>query len=169
MEKRIKFVQYRRKRNGRTNYRKRLNLLVSGSTRMIVRKTNKHIMVQLANYADNGDHVLVTANSSELKKHGWDHATGNIPAAYLTGMLAAKKAAAKKVKSAIVDLGLQTPSKGSRLYAAIKGAIDAGLSVPCSEEAFPSEERIKGKHISDHTKKSGIEKSFDDVKSKLMK
>lgn len=168
MKTRIKFVPYRRKREGRTNYRKRLKLLVSGTTRMSVRKTNKHIIVQFIQYSDKGDHVIVTATSENLKKSGWNHATGNLPASYLTGLMAGKLALKKNVKDAIVDLGLQIPSSGSRLYAAVKGAIDAGVKIPCSQEAFPSEDRLTGKHISDY-RKNDILKVFQEVKAKLSK
>jgi len=165
-----RFVPYRRKLSGRTNYRKRLKMLVSGSPRLIVRKTNKNIIVQVAVYSENGDNVIATTNSTELKKLGWNNATGNLPASYLTGLLAGKKAISKKMTSAIVDLGLQTPAKGTRLFAAVKGAIDAGLKIPCSEDAFPTEDRIKGKHIAGFNKKaSGIEKSFEDVKNSILK
>lgn len=160
----MKFLPYRRKRDGRTNYRKRLTLLVSGSHRVVVRKTNKNMIVQVVNYAENGDAVIVTANSSELNKLGWTHATGNLPAAYLTGMLAARKALKKNVKSAIVDLGLQIPSKGSRLFAAVKGSIDGGLDVKASDEAFPKEERLSGKHINE-----SVAKMFTEVKTKISK
>jgi large subunit ribosomal protein L18 len=36
------------------------------------------------------------------------------------------------------------------VYAALKGALDAGLKVPHSPDILPSEERIKGKHIIDY-------------------
>jgi large subunit ribosomal protein L18 len=175
-EKRTKVVPYRRKREGKTNYKKRLKLLVSGVPRIVVRKTNKHIIVQVVNYSENGDSIVVTANSSQLKKLGWNFATGNLPAAYLTGLLAGRSALSKNIKNAIVDLGLQTPSHGSRLYAAVKGVIDAGLEVPCSEEALPGEDRISGKHIVEYAKvkkpardTSGMDGSFSDLKSKIMK
>ncbi|HIH54177.1 TPA: 50S ribosomal protein L18 [Candidatus Woesearchaeota archaeon] len=168
MKKRIKFVQYRRKREGRTNYRKRLKMLISGTSRIVIRKSNKHITIQVVDYEANGDKVIVTAKSSELKKYGWNHACGNIPAAYLTGMLAGHKAVKKKAKKAIVDLGLQIPAKGSKIYAAVKGAIDAGLEINCSEEALPKEDRIKGKHI-DAYKQSGVEKDFETVKNNIGK
>jgi large subunit ribosomal protein L18 len=34
----------------------------------------------------------------------------------------------------------------------IKGLLDAGLSIPINHETLPSEERLKGKHISDYAK-----------------
>ncbi|GIU69288.1 MAG: 50S ribosomal protein L18 [Candidatus Woesearchaeota archaeon] len=160
----MKFVPYKRKREGRTNYKKRLKLLVSGSLRLVVRKTNKHLIVQLVRYNDSGDNVLVTVTSNELKKLGWTFSTSNIPAAYLTGLLAAKKSVSKGFNSAIVDIGLQTPSSGSRIFAAVKGAIDGGLDITCSEDAFPKEERLNGSHISE-----SVANLFDTIKNKIMK
>jgi large subunit ribosomal protein L18 len=171
----IKILQYRRKREGRTDYKKRLKMLVSGIPRLVVRKTNKNIIVQVVDYAENGDKVIVTANSSELPKLGWKYATGNLPAAYLTGMLAAQKAKKKHVSKAIVDFGLQLKSC-SRLYAAVKGAKDNGLDIPASEEVFPSMDRLSGKHIAAYAHKgkfkvapTDIEKSFNEFKQKLAK
>ncbi len=176
MKKVKKFVPYRRKLEGKTNYRKRLKLLVSAAPRFVVRKTNKHLIVQIVTYAPDGDVVVTTTNSAELKKFGWKYSTSNLPAAYLTGLLAAKKTTAKKISHAIVDLGLQVPLKGSRLYSAVKGAQDGGLDIPASEEVFPSEDRIRGKHIATYaatatqfkTKPVDIEKTFDDVKKKII-
>lgn len=172
----IKVLQYRRKREGRTNYKKRLKMLVSGTSRLVIRRTNKNIIVQLVDYSDKGDKVIVTANSTELSKLGWKHATGNIPAAYLTGMLAAQKAKKKGVEKAIVDFGLQLQRAGTRLYAAVKGVKDNGLEVPTSDDIFPSEDRLSGKHIVAYandgkfkTSPVDIEKSFKDMKQKLMK
>jgi large subunit ribosomal protein L18 len=54
-------------------------------------------------------------------------------------------------------MGLITPIKGCRVYAALKGAIDAGLNLPASEEAFPSPERLSGKHVADYAGKLGEE------------
>jgi large subunit ribosomal protein L18 len=176
MKRTIKVVNYRRKREGRTDYKKRLKMLVSGIPRLVIRRTNKNMIVQIVEYSDNGDKIILTANSSELKKNGWKHATANIPAAYLTGMLAAQKAKKAGVEKAIVDLGLQQAKAGSRLYAVVKGAVDNGLDVPSSEDVFPSEDRLSGKHIAAYTKEgkfkhspSDIEKSFSDLKAKLSK
>lgn len=160
----MKFLKYRRKREGRTNYKKRLKLLVSGALRLVIRKTNKNIIVQIVSYDDKGDKVIVTVTSKELKEYGWNHSTGNIPSAYLTGLLVAKKSLSKGINSAIIDIGLQTPSKGSRLFAVVKGAIDGGLDINCSEDAFPNEERLKGMHIND-----SVSTIFNNVKEKIMK
>lgn len=176
MRNAIKVIQYRRKREGRTDYKKRLKMLISNTPRLVIRRTNKNMIVQVVDYSDKGDNVLVTANSSELKKLGWKHATANLPAAYLTGALAAQKAKKKGVEKAIVDLGLQPQKAGTRLYAAVKGAIDNGLDVPASEDVFPSTDRLSGKHIAAYahhgkfkTAPTDIEKSFTELKAKLAK
>lgn len=143
MKKTKAVVYFRRKREGRTDYRKRLAMLKSRLPRLVVRKSNKHMTIQLVSYEPDGDKVLAIARSTELQKYGWTNATSNIPAAYLTGYLLAKKV--KKGK-AIVDIGYQIHQPGSRIYAAVKGAKDGGLDIACSEKVFPSEDRIQGKH-----------------------
>ncbi len=140
-------VVFRRKREGRTNYKKRLTLLKSGKLRIIIRKTNKQIILQIAQYTPEGDKILCGVNSSSLAKHGWNYSHKNLPACYLAGLLLGKKALSHKIKEAIFDAGLQTPVAGSRIYAALKGAVDAGLNVPVSEEVFPSQERLSGNSI----------------------
>lgn len=147
-------VPYRRKREGKTNYRKRLELLKGRKERLVIRKTNKHLIMQLVAYEPDGDKVHAGVSSKKLEKLGWKHSSSNLPAAYLTGLLLAKEAQKKKITAAILDLGLQTPIKGSRLYAALKGAIDGGLDIPASEDVFPAEERLNGAHISEDVKKA---------------
>jgi large subunit ribosomal protein L18 len=103
--------------------------------------------MQIAEYRPTGDKILCAVNSSALKKLGWDYSCNNTPASYLTGLLLGKKALAMKINSPVPDLGLQTTMPGSRLYAAIKGVIDAGVNINASEEIFPSKERLGGEHI----------------------
>ncbi|MBU0662124.1 MAG: 50S ribosomal protein L18 [Candidatus Diapherotrites archaeon] len=144
---------FRRRREDKTNYVKRFAMLKSGMPRLVVRKSNNTTIVQLAEFVEKGDVMLAVANSHELKALGWKGHGGNLPAAYLTGMLCGKRALDGKFKGneggVIADIGLNTPVHGSRVFAAIKGAIDAGLKVKCDEKAFPAEDRIGGKHISD--------------------
>ena len=147
--KKIFTALLRRKKEGRTDYRKRFALLKSKQLRLVVRKSNKHILLQLVKYSENGDVVLYTAHSKELKKFGWELSTSNIPAAYLTGLLIGKKS---KGEEAILDIGLQSPIKGSRIFAVLKGASDGGLKIEYSEEVLPKEDRITGKHITEHGK-----------------
>jgi|SRR3989338_3557928 len=148
MEKgKIYTVPLRRKRQKRTNYKKRLKILMSNKVRLVVRKSLKNLQVSIIEYGTKGDRIIFTVNSSVLSKLGWKFDYGNTPSAYLTGLLAGKKAMEKGIKEAILDLGFNTPSKGSRLYAALAGAIDAGLKVPFDQEVLPTKERISGEHI----------------------
>jgi large subunit ribosomal protein L18 len=155
-------IKFKRRREDKTNYRKRLALLKSDKTRVVVRKSLSNITIQFVNFINNCDQTVSATTSVELKKLGWTR-TGNVPAAYLTGLIAGKKAKDKKIDEAILDLGLQSKTKGSRLYAALKGVVDAGVNVPHSEEILPSEDRIKGKHISKE-----VEKQFEEVKKKIV-
>ena len=156
-----RIINLKRRTKQRTNYRKRLALLKSEKTRLVIRKSLSNVSIQFINFKTDGDETIASAVSTELKKFGWSK-FGNIPAAYLTGLLAGKRAKDKDIKEAILDLGLQASTKGSRLYAALKGVLDSGIDVPHSKDILPSEERIKGKHISDE-----IIKQFDDVKKKI--
>ncbi|MFP4523018.1 MAG: 50S ribosomal protein L18 [Candidatus Nanoarchaeia archaeon] len=143
----IHTIPYRRKRQGKTNYKKRLDLLKGNKHRLVVRKSNSSIQLQLIDYLPDGDKVIATFNSLSLSKKGWDYSCNSIPASYVAGLELGAIAVKKNISEAIVDLGLQLPKKGGRLYAAIKGVIDAGVSIPISEEVFPSEDRLFGKHI----------------------
>lgn len=140
-------LSYRRKREGKTNYNARLKLLSSKKVRIVVRKSLRSIQMQIIEYCHNGDVVKVSAHSRELVKLGWKGGAGNTPSAYLTGLLLGKKALKAGIKDCIVDIGLQASVKGSVLYAAIKGVIDAGVTVPFSDGIAPDESRIRGEHI----------------------
>jgi len=146
-------VKFRRRREGKTNYYKRYKMALSRKLRLVVRKTLNHIIVQLIKMEPQGDKVLVAAHSKELVKYfNWKGATDNTPAAYLTGLLAGFRAKAKNIEEAILDIGLHRPVKGSRVFAALKGALDAGLKIPHDPEILPSEDRIKGQHIASWAK-----------------
>ena len=142
-------VPHRRRREGKTDYKKRLRLLKSKTTRLIVRKSANNIVCQLTNYTKTGDIVVTSSSSQELKNFGWTFHTGNLPAAYLTGLLCGVRGK-EKTKKAILDTGLFPSVGGTRIYSALKGAVDGGLEVPHSEEIFPSPERLNGKHIVDY-------------------
>ena len=144
-------VPFRRRREGKTNYRSRRALVLSRVPRLVVRLTLKHAIVQVIEAESIGDKVLVSAHSNELAKaYGWLSNRGNIPSAYLTGLLCGFKAMANGVDKAFLDIGLHIPSKGTRIFAALKGAVDAGVEVPHSEDILPDEGRISGKHIADY-------------------
>lgn len=145
---------YRRKRQGRTDYRHRLKLLISRQTRLVVRLSERNVLAQLIAYEQRGDRVLASASSKEIEKLGWKASRSSLPAAYLVGALLAKKAEKLKepVTSAILDLGNLTPLPGSRVYAVLRGAVEAGLHVPHSEDVLPPDERISGAHIEEYAK-----------------
>ncbi|MGB9708164.1 MAG: 50S ribosomal protein L18 [Candidatus Pacearchaeota archaeon] len=167
MTKKLERVSFRRRRERKTDYHSRISLLKSRLPRIIIRKTNKYIIMQLVESKEAQDSTIGYANSSELKKLGWSYSFKNLPAAYLTGFLIAKKSE-EKAKEAVLDIGLQRSTKGSRIYAAIKGAIDGGLKIKCSEEMLPSDERIKGQHLKTETAKN-IDKKIGEIKEKIKK
>jgi large subunit ribosomal protein L18 len=122
-------------------------LILSGKPRLVARTTLKNVIAQIIMAKPHGDEVLVSAYSKELANYEWKAPGGNLPAAYLTGLLCGLKAKAKGVKEVILDIGLHSPSKSARVFAVLKGVLDAGIQVPHSEEKLPDETRIEGEHI----------------------
>jgi large subunit ribosomal protein L18 len=164
------FVPFRRRREGKTDYYQRTRLIVADVPRMVVRKTNRHIIVQLVTAELDGDRTLVAANSAELEKYGYKGSTSSTPAAYLTGMLFAVKAKKANQNSAILDIGLNRATPGARVFAALKGAVEAGLAIPHGEEILPSDERAKGAHIAAYNKNAGdIVKNVEQVADAIKK
>lgn len=141
----MKRIAYARKREGKTNYKKRLELLKSGKSRLVVRVTNKNLVLQLINYSPDGDKIISGVNTESLKNLGWKGSRKNIPAAYLGGLLLAKTS---KIKEAILDLGLQKNKPKGKIYAAVKGVIEGGIKIACDEKVLPSEDQIKGTVLS---------------------
>ncbi len=141
-------LPFRRRREGRTDYKQRRGLVISGKPRFSVRPTTKHLSVQLFESGPKGDVVLAAAHSTELREFSWKAPCGNLPAAYLTGLLAGMRAQKKGIGSAVADIGLKGKTPGSRVFAAVKGAIDSGLAIPHDPEILPKTERIQGGHIS---------------------
>jgi large subunit ribosomal protein L18 len=149
-------VQLRRRREGKTDYQARKSMVVSSKPRLVTRGSLKNATVQIVKAKVEGDFVLVAANSKELSKQfGWKAPTGNVSAAYLTGLLCGLKAKKKGIKEAILDVGLVSPTKGARIFAMLNGVVDAGIDVPYSEEKLVKE-RIKGEHIVKYAKKLGV-------------
>ncbi|OLD21618.1 MAG: 50S ribosomal protein L18 [Thaumarchaeota archaeon] len=135
----------RRSRDEKTNYKKRRNLLMGRRDFITVQISNENTLVQIHKPELAGDKVLSSAHSRSLLGKGWKGSRKSIPAAYLTGYLAGKKALAQGIKSAVLYSGTRRYTQ--RMAAALKGIIDAGLQVPADTETFPSEERISGKHL----------------------
>jgi large subunit ribosomal protein L18 len=156
-------MPFKRRREGKTDYKRRLKLLTSKKPRLVVRKSLKYLTASIVEFSETGDKILTTASSKELKKMNWKFATDNLPAAYLTGLILGKKAAKINIKEVILDSGLHPSTKGNRIYALVKGVLDSGIKVPVSEEVFPSEDRIKGKHINED-----VPQEFEKIKGKLL-
>ncbi len=150
-------VYFRRRREGKTNFAKRLALVKSGKTRMVVRKSNSAITIQFVDFAPTGDKTRLTVTSEKLASLYSFPASRNVFSAYLTGLYAGKEAKKKNISEFVLDLGLYKPTKGSVLFATLQGVVDAGLKtnydaemVPTSKLSAPPE---KLKTIFDETKK----------------
>ncbi|KAF9268019.1 60S ribosomal protein L5, partial [Marasmius fiardii PR-910] len=166
-------VKYRRRREGKTDYYARKRLVTQAKNkynapkyRLVVRFTNKEVIVQVAYARLQGDFVLAAARSKELPRYGINHGLTNWTAAYATGLLCARRALTKvgladkyqgvtepdgtfsvteslddedapRPFKAYLDVGLKRTSTGSRVFGAMKGASDGGIYIPHSEKRFP--------------------------------
>ena len=143
-------MKLKRIREGKTNYKKRYKLVLSGKPRLVVRKKNNLIIAQIVEYIPKGDKVHVTLTTRHLRKLGYKGHLNNLPAAYLLGYYIGKIATKKGFNEVILDIGLHTPHHGGALFAVLKGAVDAGMKIPHDEVCLPSEERIRGEHIKNY-------------------
>ncbi len=146
-------VQFRRKREGKTDYRHRLSLLRSKKLRLVVRISLKHVTAQIVKASEAGDITLASAHSKQLEALGWKDGTSNLPSAYLVGLLCGCRAVKAGVKEATFDIGMIHPTRGGKIFAVLKGAVDAGLQIPHGDEILPSDERISGSSISEYAGK----------------
>lgn len=173
-----------RRKSSVTNYKKRVAMLKGGLPRVVVRRSNRGITMQVVSYEPDGDKINASADSRELKAMGWEPRS-NMPTAYLTGLLLAKKASSMNQIAMVLDIGVYRPVRGSVIFAAAKGAQDGGLKV--TGEIEIDEKRISGAHIAEFAAKkdaqSGsqfssygeakfdaarIVEKFDSVKRQLM-
>ncbi|MBU4300767.1 MAG: 50S ribosomal protein L18 [Nanoarchaeota archaeon] len=160
--------KFKRREQGITNYKKRFSMLKSKLPRVVVRVTNKRVLTHATEFMEKGDKTTVFVDSAHLKTFGWKHSIKSIPAAYLTGVLLASTMKERGLNhDCIIDLGIKTNTKGSRIFAVLKGAADAGLKFPHSTDYFPSDDRVSGKHI-DTYRKTDVSKDFADLKAKIM-
>ena len=143
-------VQLRRKREGKTDYRSRLKLLRSGKPRLVVRISLKNVSAQIIRATLKGDVVVASAHSKQLDKLGWKGGESNMPASYLVGLLCGYRAINAGVKEAMFDLGMHVPTPGSKVFAALKGALDSGLQVPHDDKILPKTERLNGSHVAQY-------------------
>ena len=149
----------RRLREEKTNYRKRKTMLMGKRDFVTVQISNENTQVQIHTPEMKGDKVVASAHSRYLLSKGWKGSRKNIPAAYLTGYLAGKKALGKGSKSAIMYSG--TRKYTDRMAAALKGIADAGVEVPAEAESFPADERLNGEHLSVKNDVAKIKSTID--------
>jgi len=91
-------VKFRRRREGKTDYRARLRLVAQDKNkyntpkyRFVVRFTNKDITCQIAYARIEGDVIVCAAYAHELPRYGVKVGLTNYSAAYCTGLLLARR------------------------------------------------------------------------------
>jgi len=145
-------VQFRRKREAKTNYYLRRKLLESNAPRLVIRLSYQHVIAQVISAHIDGDRTLATATSTHLvRDFNWKAGTRNLSAAYLTGLLVGINSQQKDYKQANLDIGFQSVVYGNRIFAALKGAIDSGMQIAHNDIVFPNEDRIRGEHIAKYS------------------
>jgi len=149
----------RRIRDEKTNYNKRKRMLTGHRGFITVQISNENTHVQIHQPELKGDKVISSAHSRFLIQKEWKGSRKNIPAAYLTGYFAGKKALEKGATSAILYSG--TRKYTPRMAAALKGITDAGLEIPADEKTFPTNDRINGEHLKIKNDVNNIKSSID--------
>jgi large subunit ribosomal protein L18 len=123
----------------------------------------------LVTYAVEGDKVALNVTGNDLvKKFSWpdNMSKKSVPASYLVGYALGKAALAAGHEDAVLDIGLAASTRGGRVFAALRGMVEAGLNVPHSEEILPDDDRINGAHIDENvasaieTTKTSIEGAY---------
>ncbi len=182
-----KALDFRRRREALTDYKKRLALVKGGHDRVVIRKTNRRIIGEIIRYQENGDVVVAYADSINLaRKYGWP-SRSNRPTAYLTGLMLAKVAKSKaNGNDCILDIGLSSPVKNSIPFVFAKGCLDGGLKLRSGIEikediynysnteyaktASESEGTVKqyGKFLKDGIKLDSLGRMFEETKKKII-
>jgi large subunit ribosomal protein L5e len=91
-------TKYRRRREGKTDYYARKRLITQDKNkyntpkyRLVVRITSTKVIAQVVYSTLNGDKILTSADSTELKQFGLTSGLTNYSASYATGLLVAKR------------------------------------------------------------------------------
>jgi large subunit ribosomal protein L5e len=131
--------------------------------RLVVRLTNKNVICQIVAAKMIGDQTIAAAYSQELPLFGAKAGFTNYAACYATGLLLARRLLTKlgidkkyegvkeadgkyfevedsdqgRAFKAYLDVGLARTTTGSRVFGALKGAVDGGLNIPHSASRFP--------------------------------
>ncbi|MCD6215898.1 MAG: 50S ribosomal protein L18 [Candidatus Aenigmarchaeota archaeon] len=147
----IKMKRLKRRIRKKTNYHRRIRLLKSGYPRLVVRKSNNNILVQVVKYDGKSDKTIFSVLSKTLAKYNW-FPKPNTPTAYLTGLKAGLEAKKRGIDRLVLDLDMKVSSKKTLLYAVAKGVKDSGVNIALDKDVVPPEDRIRGKHIADYAK-----------------
>jgi len=134
-------VKYRRRREGKTDYRARKRMISqdknkynSPKYRFVVRITNKDIVTQITTAKIQGDNVMAAAYAHELTKFGMPVGQTNYAAAYATGLLLGRRILTKlkladkyKGNTEVIgqDYNVEEMADGPRPFCAI---LDIGLA-----------------------------------------
>jgi len=140
--------------------------------RLIVRFSNTDVVCQVAYARLEGDHMVSAAYAHELPRYGIKVGLTNYAAAYCTGLLLGRRVLSKfnldKLYTGAaevdgdyfcsedndegpgcfrccLDVGLARTSTGAKVFAALKGACDAGLDIPHSVKRFPGYDKEEKK------------------------
>jgi large subunit ribosomal protein L18 len=161
----MKTLKRRRKEN-KTDYKKRLGLLKAEVPRIVFRKSNRYVIAQYVESKGAQDKIVFGITSKELLKQGWPEdmkgSLKSLPASYLTGFYLGKKIHEKKLGKPIIDFGMIRNVNKSRAFAFIKGLVDSGLDIKHKKESFPDEGRFMGKKL-----KRDFSVHFNKIKSKI--
>lgn len=156
----------KRRREGKTDYKARVGLLMGEKGRVVFRKTNRYITGQYIESKEARDKIIVGVNSKELLNYDWPKSNmgslKSIPACYFTGFLLGKKMLDKEIKNGIFDIGLNRNVKKSKIYGFLKGVVDSGIKINCKEEVFPEEKRLRGGN-------SKAKLNFEEIKKNIEK
>ncbi|BBN16483.1 large subunit ribosomal protein L5e [Marchantia polymorpha subsp. ruderalis] len=132
--------------------------------RFVIRFTNKDIVAQISYATIAGDRVIACAYGHELPRYGIKAGLTNYAAAYCVGLLLARRllhryelheeyagnveenvgqdynveecSSTKRPFKVLLDIGLARTTTGSRVFGALKGALDGGLDIPHSDRRF---------------------------------
>ncbi len=138
---------FRRKKEGKTDYRSRLALLKSGKDRLVIRITGKNVIGQVVRYGETGDQVIFTVTDKTLGKKGLQIKGNSSVVCYLVGLEIARLAKEKGIEEMVLDTGRRRIVKGGRIAAALKGVTDGAILVPHDPAIFPDQKRILGGHL----------------------
>ena len=182
-----KALDFRRRREAKTDYNKRLSIIKGNLDKIVIRKTNRRIIGEVIRYGEGGDQVIAYVDSGLLaSKYNWP-SRSNRATAYLTGLMLAKTVKEKKLDKNteyVLDIGLSSPVKNSIPFVFAKGCIDGGLKlrsgIEIKEEIYnysnteyakkvmqEGKSKEFGKFVKDGVKVEELGKRFEEMKKKI--